>query len=147
MPPLSRPSTARRGFTIIETAVILIIIALMLVIIVPHFLQQWELGKARRVRDDLIALNSAIEHYALDNGKAAGAPVKYDDLRKYLDPNTDAYRREGRDVFGDSYGPFVVGTRPSVPRDAVDKLSAVAGVDYWSPFPCSFKSGSVPSSE
>lgn len=145
MPQLSRPSAARRGFTIIETAVILIIIALMLLIIVPHFLQQLEVGKAQRVRDDLVALNTAIEHYALDNGKAAGAAVNYDDLRKYLDPKTDAYRREGHDVYGDSYGPFSVGTRPSVPEATADRLAAMTGPDYWSPFPCNAKTEAVPS--
>jgi len=134
MPHTSSSPSARRGFTIIEIAVVLVIIALMLIIIVPHFFQEMSAGKARRVKHDLVALNAAIEHYALENGKIAGAPANYSDLRKYLDPQTDAYRREGRDVFGDSYGPFVVGSRPSVPPGAIDKLSGVASPDFWSPF-------------
>jgi type II secretion system protein G len=128
------PSSARRGFTIIEIAVILVIIALMLVIIVPHFFSQLKARKAQRVKEDLITLNSAIEHYALDNGKTSGAQPGYADLRKYLDPRTDVYRRDGKDVFGDSYGPFIVGTRPSVPPKTEDRLMDVAGPDFWSPF-------------
>jgi type II secretory pathway pseudopilin PulG len=131
-PPSS--TSARRGFTIIETIVILIIIALMLIIIVPHFFSQRKAEQAQKVKDDLITLNAAIEHYALDSGKMAGAQPSYADLRKYLDPKTEVYRRDGKDVFGDSYGPFTIGTRPSVPPDAVSKLSDMAGPDFWSPF-------------
>jgi type II secretory pathway pseudopilin PulG len=131
-PPSSR--SASRGFTIIEIAVILIIIALMLIIIVPHFFSEMKEHKARRVKDDLVALNAAIEHYALDNGKSAGVQPSFADLSKYLDPATDVYRSSGKDIFGDSYGPFVVGERPSVPAKTGKRLSDIAGPDYWSPF-------------
>ena len=127
-------SRRRRGFTIIEVVVILIIIGLMLVILVPHVFNILKLRKADRVRADLVTLNAAIEHYALDNGKVGGIHVQYADLRKYLDPQSDAYRRDGSDVFGDSYGPFIVGDRPSVPRRTATKLSDVTGADFWSPF-------------
>jgi type II secretory pathway pseudopilin PulG len=125
---------ARTGFTLVEIVVLLIIIALMLVIIVPHFLNQWTVRKADRVKADLVTLNAAIEHYALDNGKVAGSEVNYTDIRKYLDPNTDAYHQNGRDVFGDTYGPFAVGSRPAVPPKTADRLSELVGQDYWSPF-------------
>jgi prepilin-type N-terminal cleavage/methylation domain-containing protein len=147
MPQPLRPSAARRGFTIVETAVVLIIVALLMIIVVPHFFQLWSASKAQRVKNDLVTLNAAIEHYALDNGKPAGVSLKYDDLRKYLDPTSDAYRRDGRDAFGDSYGPFIIGTRPAVPPHAVDKLSSVAGPDYWSPFQCDVKGENVSGSE
>ncbi len=128
------PPSSRRGFTIIEIAVILVIIALMLVIIVPHFFSEARERKARRVKNDLITLNAAIEHYALDNGKVSGAPLTYADLRKYLDPKSDVYRLQGKDVLGDSYGPFTVGARPSVPQNTETRLMDVAGPDFWSPF-------------
>ena len=133
--PLNRAlCRARRGFTIIEIAVILIIMVLMMVIILPHLLSVVNERKARRVRNDLITLNSAIEHYALDNGKVGGVQPTYSDLRTYLDPKSDIFQREGRDVFGDTYGPFIVGTRPAVPPEAESKLSGVVGPDFWSPF-------------
>ncbi len=128
------PHSSRRGFTIIESAVIIIIIALMLVIIVPHFIGQLSENKARRVKNDLVTLNSAIEHYALDNGKASGSQPTYADLRKYLDPKSDVYLDDGKDAFGDTYGPFIVGSRPSVPPKTAGKLLDVAGPDFWSPF-------------
>ena len=128
------PHSARRGFTIIEIVVILIIIALMLVIVVPHFFSEMKERKARRVKADLITLNVAIEHYALDNGKVSGVQAAYADLRKYLDPKTDVYRLNGKDALGDSYGPFVVGLRPSVPANTASRLANVAGPEFWSPF-------------
>ena len=130
----SSTARARCGFTIIEIVVILIIIALMVAIVVPHFLAERNLHKAERVKADLITLNSAIEQYALNNAKMGGVQPSFADLRKYLDPNSDVYRREGQDVFGDSYGPFTVGERPSVPAHTISKLSEVAGDDFWSPF-------------
>jgi type II secretory pathway pseudopilin PulG len=134
MPHFTSPRPPRRAFTIIEVAVILVIIALMLVIIVPHLLNGLKARKAQRVKDDLVTLNSAIEHYALDTGKVAGFQPDYADLRKYLDPNTDIYLRQGEDILGDTYGPFTVGARPSVPPKTASKLSTVAGPDFWSPY-------------
>jgi type II secretory pathway pseudopilin PulG len=131
-PPSSR--SAPRAFTLVEIAVILVIMVLMLMIIVPHFFSEMKLRKARRVKADLITLNSAIEHYALDSGKTGGFQPTYADLRKYLDPGSDIYRRDGKDAFGDAYGPFVVGARPGVPQKTADRVVDVAGPDFWSPF-------------
>ncbi len=131
-PPSLR--SARNGFTVIEIAVILIIIALMLVIIIPHLFNQREASQARRIKADLLTLNGAIEHYALDNAKVSGFQPTYADLRKYLDPKSDVYRLNGKDVMGDTYGPFVVGTRPGVPPLAANKLSGVVDPNFWSPF-------------
>jgi type II secretory pathway pseudopilin PulG len=124
----------RRGFTLVEIVVILIIIALMLIIIVPHFISGLQARKAQGIKDDLAALNSAVEHYALDNGKVSGVELTYADLRKYVDPKTNVYRLNGKDAFGDSYGPFEIGSRPSVPAKTADKLSTVVNEDFWSPF-------------
>ena len=133
-PPPSSTLRARRGFTLIEVIVILIIIALMVIIVVPHYLADLKAAKAQRVKNDLITLNSAIEHYALDNGKGAGAQPSFADIRKYLDRNSDIFRRNGIDAFGDSYGPFTVGSRPAVPPKTAAKLSDAVSEDFWSPF-------------
>jgi type II secretory pathway pseudopilin PulG len=128
------PNRVRGGFTIIEIVVILIIIALMLLIIVPHALLERKAGKAQRVKDDLVTLNAAIEHYALDNGKVSGVTLNYSDVRKYLDEKSDIYKLGGEDAFGDTYGPYVVGTRPTVPAKTEETLSTVVGPEFWSPF-------------
>jgi len=125
---------AHRGFTIIEIVVVLIIIGLMMLIVIPHLFVDAKLRKARRVKDDLISLNSAIEHYALDNGKVGGTQPTYVDIRKYLDQKTDVYRLGGQDVFGDTYGPFTVGSRPTVPQKTAARFMDVVSDDFWSPF-------------
>ena len=130
--PSHRSST--RGFTIVEIIVVMIIIALMLIIIIPHTVIELKARKAQRVKNDLITLNSAIEHYALDNGKTSGFQPTFADLRKYLDPKSDIARLNGKDVYGEAYGPFVVGSRPAVPPQTAHKLSSVASPDFWSPF-------------
>jgi prepilin-type N-terminal cleavage/methylation domain-containing protein len=132
--PLYSAARARRGFTIIEIIVVVIIIALMLIIIVPHLFNESKVRKAEQERNDLVALNSAVEHYALDNGKVGGAEVQYGEIRKYLDPKSYVYRSGGTDVFGNAYGPFTVGSPPAVPADAAQKLEGVEGADFWSPF-------------
>ena len=132
-PPYFR-SRRRTGFTIIEIMVILVIIALMMVIIVPHVLMNVQVRKADRVRADLNTLNNAIEHYALDNGKTAGTPVAFADLQKYLDPTTDVVHRNGNDLLGEPYGPFVVGARPSIPPRAKSKMEEIVPEDFWSPY-------------
>jgi len=132
--PHSPSSISRRGFTLIEIAVILVIVALMLIIIIPHFFIEMKQANAQRVKDDLVMLNVAIEHYALDNGKVGGAPVTFSDLRKYLDPESGVCRRGGKDIYGEDYGPFIVGSRPPLPPEAASKLAGVATPDFWSPF-------------
>jgi type II secretory pathway pseudopilin PulG len=125
---------SRRAFTLIEIIVILVIIGLMLLIVVPHYLIEFKAKKAARVKADLVALNAAIEQYALENGKVSGDPVDFDSLRKYLDQNSDAYRTGGKDAFGDTYGPFIVGSRPPVPSRTEDDLSSTVPPEFWSPF-------------
>jgi prepilin-type N-terminal cleavage/methylation domain-containing protein len=134
MQHLAFPKARRKGFTLIEIIVILIIIALLVVIIVPHIFIQVKVGRARREKADLQALTSAIEHYALDNGKVGGFQPTFADIRKYLDPATDVYKNDGKDLFGDRYGPFIIGERPTVPPKTATKLSSVAGPEFWSPF-------------
>ncbi|HEX4084846.1 MAG TPA: prepilin-type cleavage/methylation domain-containing protein [Chthoniobacteraceae bacterium] len=125
---------SRGGFTVIEIVVVFIIIALMLVIIVPHFVLEVKARKAARVKADVAALNSALEHFALDNGKTAGYDASYADIRKYLNPQSDAYKLNGQDLLGDQFGPYVVGTRITVPLPTQEKLSSVTPREYWSPY-------------
>ena len=134
MQPLPSLRRSRRAFSLIEIVVIIIIVALMLLIIIPHIFSGQKLHKAERVKEDLVALNGAIEHYALDNGKVSGSPVTYADLSKYIDPHTDVSRLHGHDVFGDSYGPFTVGEPPAVPKKTEDRLFGVVSQDYWAPY-------------
>ncbi len=133
MPALA-PRACRRAFTIIEIIVILIIMALMLVIVIPHLSVGEKERKARQIKDDLAVLNAAVEHYAVDNTKASGIEVTYADISKYVDPNSPVYLRGGKDVFGDSYGPFTVGSLPPVPPDAINRLSNAVDEDFWSPY-------------
>ena len=134
MPSRCPRMISRRAFTIIEIVVIIMIIFLMLIIIVPHFMSQMKLKKAERVKNDLITLNAAIEHYALDSGQVGGVQPTYADLKKYLDPKSDIYQREGRDIFGDSYGPFIIGTPPKVPAETASRMSGIVSQDFWSPY-------------
>jgi general secretion pathway protein G len=58
----------RSGFTLIEVMVVVVILGIMAAIIVPNIIGRTEDAKIVKVKQDIVALENALEMYRLDNG-------------------------------------------------------------------------------
>jgi len=85
---------ARRGFTLIELIVVMAIIAMLLALAMPKYLNSIERGREAVLRHDLRAMREAIDQFHADRGRW---PSSLQELaeRRYLravppDPLTDS---------------------------------------------------------
>jgi general secretion pathway protein G len=87
------PDTRRRGFTLIELMVVMVLIALLLTLAVPRYFHTIDQGKISVQRQNIATLRDAIDKFHGDTGKY---PARLSDLadKHYLrevplDPVTD----------------------------------------------------------
>ncbi len=113
--------------------IVVAVIALLAAIAVPGFMRSRKRSQAARILNDLRFIDSAVDQYALENGKVSGATVATVDWTHYLKPNTNLYLT-GADIFGDDYGSQTVDSLPAVPTSARATLSDVADTAFWSPY-------------
>jgi hypothetical protein len=83
------------------------------------------------------AISTAIDDYAAKQNLPADAPVKWEDIRKYLKQGSPTYESEGKDVTGRPYliGPTVA-DHVKVNADTLKELEpAIAdSEEYWGKF-------------
>ena len=123
----------RGGFTLVEIMIVVAIIALLAAIAVPGFLRARKRSQASRILNDLRMIDSAVDQYAIETGRKTGDSVDTADWTLYVKKNAILYNT-AQDILGNSYGPQLVDTVPSVPSASYDALSDVAGVGFWSPY-------------
>jgi type II secretion system protein G len=70
------------GFTLIELLIVVAIIAILVAIAIPNFLQAQIRAKVSRVKADMASLATALEAYAVDNNQYPWA--LYANARKYF---------------------------------------------------------------
>jgi len=63
---------ARRGFTLIEIMIGLMIIGLLMGFVIPQAYKMWEQAKTRSARQELQSIRFAIEQYQMDTGMYPG---------------------------------------------------------------------------
>lgn len=129
----SKLTNTKRGFTLVEIMIVVAIIALLASIAVPNFLRARKRSQATRILEDLRMLDGAMDQYAIENNKASGTTANFADLKAYLKAGTMLYST-GKDLFGNSYGPFTVDNIPKVSTSAFNSLSDVADNTFWSPY-------------
>jgi prepilin-type N-terminal cleavage/methylation domain-containing protein len=100
-----RSSQTRSAFTLTELMVVVAIIGLLASLAMPNLARARDTTRLNMIYNNLRALDTAKDQWALDNNKANGTPV--DDisvLSKYL--------RWGnlRDVLNETYVPNLIGT-------------------------------------
>ncbi len=57
-----------RGFTLIEVMVVVVILAILAAIVVPKIMSRPEQAKMVKAKQDIMAINNAMDLYKLDNG-------------------------------------------------------------------------------
>jgi len=130
---LKKLQTRRTGFTLVEIMIVVAIIALLAAIAVPGFLRARKRSQASKILNDLRMIDSAVDQYAIETGKKTGDTVAVADWTNYVKKNS-ILSNTGQDLFGDDYGPQTVDTLPTVPTNALNTLSDVAGTGFWSPY-------------
>jgi prepilin-type N-terminal cleavage/methylation domain-containing protein len=130
---LSKLTTKRAGFTLVEIMIVVAIIALLAAIAVPGFLRARKRSQASKILNDLRMISGAVDQYAIENSKKSDDTVGIDDWTRYLKKDTVLYNT-GQDLFGDDYGSQTVDILPKVPQSAYDALSDVADSTFWSPY-------------
>ena len=123
----------RHGFTLLEIAIVVALIALLAVIAVPSFLRARKRGEAVAVLNELRLLDAAMTQYAIDNNTATGAVVTFADLQPYLKKGGALYNT-GHDTLGNDFNAFVVDALPVVAAATWRALSDVADEVFWSPY-------------
>ena len=130
---LKKRNRKRGGFTLVEIMIVVAIIALLAAIAVPGFLRARKRSQASRIVNDLRLIDSAVDQYALENGKLAGSTVGTSDWTQYMKKGSSLYAT-GADLFGQAYGQQTVDLTPKIPQVTWNALSDVAGTDFFSPF-------------
>ena len=130
---LTRLNRKHTGFTLVEIMIVVAIIALLAAIAVPGFLRARKRSQASRILNDLRMIDAAVDQYAIETNRSAGAVVAVVDWTNYLKKGTALYNT-GNSLLGTSYGPQTVDTIPQVTSADYAVLSDVANTGFWSPY-------------
>src|SRR5437899_12964479 len=71
---------SRKGFTLVEIMIVVLIIGILLAIAVPNFIKARETSRAKSCVANLKQIDSAKEQYAMDNRLNNGGSVAMTDL-------------------------------------------------------------------
>jgi len=132
----SHQYSRRRGFTLVETMIVVALISMISAMAVPNFLRARKRAQATRILDDLRLIDGALDLYATENSKSAGDGAAWTDLQPYLKKNIVLYNSNGLDLLGNAFnsGEYSVDTPPKLSVESFARLSDVAPSDFWSPF-------------
>lgn len=77
---LSKVTSYKRGFTLVEIMIVVAIIGIIIAIAVPAFIRARETSRARACQENLSKIDGAVEQYAMENNIANGTSVSLSDL-------------------------------------------------------------------
>ncbi len=69
-----------KGFTLVEIMIVVLIIGILLAIAVPNFVNAREKSRAKSCVANLKQIDAGKEQYAMDNNRADGDPVAWNNL-------------------------------------------------------------------
>ena len=59
---------ARRGFSLAELMVVIVILGLLMTIVVPNVMKRLKTAQAQTAKSDMVGIMSALDDYAINNG-------------------------------------------------------------------------------
>ena len=77
---MNRIKNLKKGFTLVEIMIVVLIIGILMAIAVPNFIKARENSRRNSCIANLKQIDSAKEQWAMDNKKDAGAAVAFSDL-------------------------------------------------------------------
>ena len=131
---LQKLNKNRGGFTLVEIMIVVAIIALLAAIAVPNFLRARKRSQATAILEDLRIIDAAVDQYAIENNRVAGASVVWADVQKYVKTGTRLYTSNNTDILGNSFTLPTVDSAPRVHSSTFSALSDVAPASFWSPY-------------
>jgi prepilin-type N-terminal cleavage/methylation domain-containing protein len=114
----------QHGFTLIEIMIVVVLIGLLAAIAIPNFIRSRTTAQTNVCINNLRAIDYAIQQWALEQKKAANAPVDFPDISAYLKNLVNC--PAGGASFADSYLISMVGVEPTCQRVPAAHLLAQA---------------------
>ncbi|MBS0660057.1 MAG: prepilin-type N-terminal cleavage/methylation domain-containing protein [Verrucomicrobia bacterium] len=121
-----------RGFTLVEIMIVVAIIALLAALAIPGFVRARKRSQAVMIKNELKLIDAAVDQYALEYNRSGGI-LTFATLTPYFKQGR-LVDSGGRDVFGNSYERFEIGTVPKLNDATYSNLSDVVGPEFWAPF-------------
>ncbi len=123
------------AFSVTETVLLILVAVLLAGVAVPRFLQAQKRSEAREILEDLQAIDSAIDQYAIQSGLAPGSPVPWTKVQYYLRPDSRAATNPVNRIGGDySATPYSVDGPVPTPVGTKAALGGVVAEEFWKPY-------------
>ncbi len=106
---------SKKGFTLVEIMIVVLIIGLLAAIAIPSFVRARETSRAKTCTNNLRLVDAAVEQWAMENNATTGATPNDDDALQFLKGNV----MPACPSSGTEYTWPTVGTVPTCPSTGV----------------------------